>query len=128
MEDDVADPNDRLFEMARSGDAASLGQHIDAGVQVNLTNQNGDSLLMLAAYHGHAAAVQALIDRGADVNRPNDAGQTPLAGAVFKGDDDVVDALLAAGADPRAGHPTAIDAAQMFGRADYLDRLMRPLE
>jgi hypothetical protein len=41
---------------------------------------------------------------------------------VFKGEDDVVDALLAGGADPRAGQPTAVATAAMFGRTDYLER------
>jgi ankyrin repeat protein len=67
--------------------------------------------------------VTALVERGADVNRLNDRGQSPLAGAVFKGEDDVVHALVAGGADPRGGHPTAVDTAAMFGRADLLEVL-----
>ncbi|KIQ19417.1 ankyrin repeat domain-containing protein [Rhodococcus sp. MEB064] len=110
----------RVFDMARSGDAAALAAYVDAGVPVNLANDSGDTLVMLSAYHGHADAVIALAHRGADVNRPNDKGQTPIAGAVFKGEDDVVRALVDAGADPHAGHPTAVDAARMFGREDYL--------
>ncbi|MFM1726475.1 ankyrin repeat domain-containing protein [Rhodococcus sp. PAM 2766] len=117
---DVQELAGRLFDMARSGDAATLAQYVDAGVPVNLTNGSGDTLVMLAAYHGHAAAVRALVERGADVNRPNDRGQTPLAGAVFKGEDDVVAALVAAGADAESGQPSALDAARMFGREDYL--------
>ncbi|MCZ4580389.1 ankyrin repeat domain-containing protein [Gordonia amicalis] len=108
----------RLFDMARSGDAATLGGYVDAGVPVNLRNQSGDSLLMLAAYHGHASAVSALLSRGADPDLANDRGQTPLAGAVFKGFDDVVRVLVDAGADPHAGTPSAADAAAMFGRDD----------
>lgn len=108
----------RLFDMARAGDTASLAAYVDAGVPANLTNDAGDTLLMLAAYHGHADAVRALVARGADVDRCNDRGQSPIAGAVFKGEDDVVDALAEAGADPRAGHPTAVDTATMFGRED----------
>ena len=65
----------------------------------------------------------AMIERGADVNRPNDKNQTPLAGAVFKGEDAVVKALVSGGADPKGGHPTAVDAARMFGREDYLSLL-----
>ncbi|WP_305093390.1 ankyrin repeat domain-containing protein [Prescottella sp. R16] len=117
---DVQELAGRVFDMARAGDSVTLAKYVDAGVPVNLTNSSGDTLVMLAAYHGHADAVRALVDRGADVNRPNDRGQTPLAGAVFKGEDAVVAALVDAGADPSAGQPSAIDAARMFGRDDYL--------
>lgn len=110
----------RLFAMARSGDTASLDAYVAAGVPPDLSNQAGDSLVMLAAYHGHAATVAALVARGADANRPNDKGQTPLAGAVFKGETEVVVALLAGGADPSAGHPSAVETARMFERDDLL--------
>ncbi|MET9432325.1 MULTISPECIES: ankyrin repeat domain-containing protein [unclassified Streptomyces] len=111
----------RIFDMARQGDAQTLAEYVDAGVSPNLTNDKGDSLVMLAAYHGHAGAVEALLTRGADPNRVNDRGQTPIAGAVFKGEDDVVRALLAAGADPEAGTPSAVDTARMFGKAHLLE-------
>jgi ankyrin repeat protein len=110
----------RLFELARQGRTAELSAYVDEGVPVNLTNDKGDSLLMLAAYYGHAELVTALLSRDADANRANDRGQTPLAGAVFKGDDQVVRALLAAGADPSAGSPSALETARMFGRDDLL--------
>jgi hypothetical protein len=125
-EDGVVELATRLFAMAREGDAATLAAYVDAGVPVNLANDKGDTLVMLAAYHGHPAAVTALVERGADVNRLNDQGQAPLAGAVFKGEDDVVRVLVAAGADPRAGHPTAVDTARMFGRDDLLEVLEGP--
>ena len=119
-DDAVRELAGRVFDLARAGDAASLAQYVDAGVPVNLTNEKGDTLLMLAAYHGHADAVAALITRGADVDRLNDRGQAPVAGAVFKGEDAVVRALVDGGADPLAGHPTAVDTARMFGREDLL--------
>ncbi|MFD4694842.1 ankyrin repeat domain-containing protein [Streptomyces sp. NPDC058463] len=111
----------KVFDLARQGEAESLAAYVDAGVPANLTNDRGDSLLMLAAYHGHAAAVTALAGRGADPDRANDRGQTPLAGAVFKGERTVIDALLAAGADPAAGTPSAVDTARMFGKDDLLE-------
>jgi hypothetical protein len=110
----------RLFGLARSGETDALAAYVDAGVSADLTNEAGDTLLMLAAYHGHAATVRALIERGADPGRPNDRGQTPLAGAVFKKEPDVVRALLDGGADPHAGTPSAADAARMFGHEDFL--------
>ncbi|WP_131741470.1 ankyrin repeat domain-containing protein [Actinomadura roseirufa] len=110
----------RVFAMAREGDTARLVAYLEAGLPVNLANDRGDTLLMLAAYHGHAATVRALTARGADPERANDRGQRPLAGAVFKQEADVVRALLDAGADPRAGTPSAVDAARMFGQAEFL--------
>lgn len=111
----------KVFDLARTGDAESLAAYVDAGVPANLTNDRGDSLVMLAAYHGHADAVAALLARGADADRANDRGQTPLAGAVFKGEDAVVRALLAGGANPEAGTPSAVDTARMFGKNELLE-------
>ncbi|KOX25883.1 MULTISPECIES: ankyrin repeat domain-containing protein [unclassified Streptomyces] len=111
----------KVFDLARTGDADALAAYVDAGVPANLTNDRGDSLVMLAAYHGHVAAVSALLERGADADRANDRGQTPLAGAVFKGQGDVIRALLAGGANPESGTPSAVDTARMFGKAELLE-------
>ncbi|MFF8194461.1 ankyrin repeat domain-containing protein [Streptomyces bobili] len=111
----------KIFDLARRGQTEELVAYVDAGVPANLTNDRGDSLMMLAAYHGHAEAVRALLARGADADRINDRGQTPLAGAVFKGETDVIKALLEAGADPAAGTPSAVDTARMFGKKELLE-------
>ncbi|WP_340559271.1 ankyrin repeat domain-containing protein [Streptomyces sp. GSL17-111] len=110
----------KIFDLARRGETDTVAAYVDAGVPPNLTNDKGDSLVMLAAYHGHAEAVRALLERGADADKPNDRGQTPLAGAVFKGEDDVVHALLDGGADPTAGTPSAVETARMFGKEELL--------
>lgn len=120
--EDVKELAGRLFNMAREGDETLLA-YVDAGVPVDLANQDGNTLLMLAAYAGRAALVRALVERGADVDKLNDRGQAPLAGAIFKKEDDVVDALLDAGASATAGTPSPVDTARMFGREDLLDRL-----
>jgi ankyrin repeat protein len=111
----------RIFEMARKGDTEALVSYLEAGVPADLTNDRGDCLIMLAAYHGHAGTVRALLARGAQADRVNDRGQTPLAGAVFKGEAEVVRALLEGGADPAAGTPSAVDTARMFGRTEVLE-------
>jgi uncharacterized protein len=111
----------KIFDLARQGQTEALVAYIDAGVPANLTNDRGDSLVMLAAYHGHAAAVRELLARGAEADRVNDRGQTPLAGAVFKGETDVVKVLVEAGADPAAGTPSAVDTARMFGKTEVLE-------
>ncbi|KOG62859.1 ankyrin [Streptomyces griseoflavus] len=110
----------KVFDLARHGDTSTLAAYVDAGVPATLTNDKGDSLVMLAAYHGHADTVAALLNRGADPDRTNDRGQTPLAGAVFKGEDAVVRLLVAHGADPSAGTPSAVDTARMFQKGELL--------
>ncbi|THH14666.1 hypothetical protein EW146_g5693 [Bondarzewia mesenterica] len=109
-----------MFDAARNGNAELLLQAVDAGLPVNLTNESGNTLLMLAAYAGHPELVRGLIERGADPNRLNDRQQSPLAGAVFKGEDEVVHVLCEAGADPRLGTPNAIQSARMFGKTELL--------
>lgn len=113
--EDVQELASKLFDMARNGDTTNLAAYVDNGVDPNLTNQDGNSLLMLAAYAGHHETLDALISRGANVNQLNGRGQSPLAGAVFKQDMTVVEKLLNAGAFPHEGHPNAIDTARMFG-------------
>ncbi|KAH8717018.1 ankyrin repeat-containing domain protein [Phaeosphaeriaceae sp. PMI808] len=109
-----------LFTLARAGDTPALQTYVDAGIPKNLTNDAGDTLVMLAAYHGHADTVKMLVKHGADVNVLNVKGQSPIAGAVFKGWDEVVKALFDAGADLKAGKPNAIDCARIFMRKSYL--------
>ena len=111
----------KIFDLARQGQTEALVEYVDAGVPADLTNDRGDSLVMLAAYHGHADAVRALLARGAEADRINDRGQTPLAGAVFKGAQDVIQALLEGGANPAAGMPSAVDTARMFGKTELLE-------
>ncbi|MFF4951915.1 ankyrin repeat domain-containing protein [Streptomyces chattanoogensis] len=110
----------KVFDLARHGDTDTVAAYVDAGVPANLTNDKGDSLVMLAAYHGHPDTVAALLERGGDANRTNDRGQTPLAGAVFKGADEVIKVLVEHGADPAAGTPSAIDTARMFEKTELL--------
>jgi uncharacterized protein len=118
---EVIELANRAFAAARAGHAVELAALVAAGVPVNLCNEGGDTLVMLAAYHGHLDAVKALVQLGADAGRPNDRGQTPIAGAVFKAEDEVVQALLDGGADPFAGRPSAVDTARMFGRLELLE-------
>ncbi|AGF73174.1 ankyrin repeat domain-containing protein [Corynebacterium halotolerans] len=119
---DVQELATQLFDMARKGHQDLL-EIIDQGLNVDLMNQEGNTLLMLAAYNGQPTLVRGLIERGADINKLNDRAQSPLAGAIFKKENEVVDVLIDAGADPTIGHPTAVDCARMFGRDDLLGRL-----
>jgi uncharacterized protein len=116
----------RVFDLARGGHTQELAEYLDAGVPADLTNDKGDTLLILAAYHGHAETVGVLLDRGADHSRTNDRGQTALAAAVFKQSTETVTRLLRAGADPDAGGPSARATATFFDLPAMLERLDGP--
>ncbi len=115
----------RLFELARNGGTTELTDHLAAGLYPDLTNDKGDTLLILAAYHDYEDTVRALLDHGADTGRANDRGQTALAAAVFRRSTPVVGALLAAGADPDAGGPSARETARFFDLPEMTELLDR---
>jgi ankyrin repeat protein len=109
------------LDLARAGDTAELLDFVGHGLRVDTVDPDGNTLLMLAAYHGHVVTVEALLAAGADPDLRNHRDQSPIAGALFKGADDVVRALRAAGADLDAGTPTAREAAVLFGRQHLLE-------
>ncbi|WP_442934457.1 ankyrin repeat domain-containing protein [Micromonospora sp. CPCC 205546] len=115
-----------MFDLARDGVTAELADYVDAGLPVDMTNDKGDTLLILAAYHARPDTVAALLARGADHSRTNDRGQTALAAATFRSSTEAVRALLAAGADPHHGSPSAVETARFFDLPDMLALLTAP--
>lgn len=107
-----------MFQASREGNVETLVPLLDQGAPLDMLDAEGNSMLMLAAYHGHAALVRELASRGADVDLLNDRGQSPLAGAIFKGDTETTRVLLEFDADPDLGTPTARQTAEMFHRND----------
>lgn len=115
-----------MFDLSRKGATEPLTAAIELGVPVNLTNEVGDTLLILAAYHDHPDTVHALLKRGADTTRVNDRGQTALGAAVFRRSERSVTHLLEAGADPALGPRSALDIARFFNLPEMLALLREP--
>ncbi|KYO34623.1 ankyrin repeat and SAM domain-containing protein 6 isoform A [Alligator mississippiensis] len=68
--------------------------------QVNITNSDGASPLMIAAVTGQLALVQLLVERNADIDRQDNVhGWTALMQATYHGNKEVVKYLLNQGAD-----------------------------
>ena len=109
-------------ELARQGKAEELSALLKQGLDVNLRDAKGNSLLMIAAYQGRVETVAMLLKAGAQVDLRNEKGQTPLGGVAFKGYAEIATLLLDAGADPLAdqGGSTPADYATMFGRQEIL--------
>ncbi len=109
------------MELARQGRTRELEELVQRGLDVDVQDADGNSLVMLATYHGRLDAVRVLVGLGADVDLPNHRGQSPIAGAIFKGEDEVVALLRAAGADLDAGTPSARAVAEMLGASALLE-------
>ena len=118
--DETARVVELAMHFAREGMTTELAGFVEHGLPADVQDEDGNTPLMLAAYHGHAATVRRLVELGADVDRCNHRGQSPVAGAVFKGEDEVVRILRDAGADLDAGTPSARQAAEVFERTDLL--------
>ena len=114
------------LDAARHGDLDTLVPMLQAGMPVNLRDEKGNTLLMLAAYHGNEEAVRVLLRYDAEVDARNDRGQTPLAGVAFKGHLEVARILLESGGDPVAdqgGGRTPVMFAAMFGHLEMVKLL-----
>lgn len=114
------------FDFARNNDAQSLQILLDNGMNVNLSNHKGNTLLMLASYHNSIDCVKLLLKHKADVNKVNDKNLTPLSGVCYKGYTEVAKLLLEAGADPDKTNGmglSSVDFAVMFRRKDILQLL-----
>lgn len=115
------------FGWARDGDAAHISELLDMGASPDLTNEHGDTLLILAAYHCQMDTVRLLLQREAAVDRMNDNGQTALGAAVFRRAADIVVVLLDRRQVAAAGS-SACMSARSKNSATARERLSRPEE
>ena len=89
---------DDLYISFKRGQVESLTEFLEAGGNPNLTNKNGWSLLMAAAFLGKSRIVEVILHNGAEVNLENKFGDSALALGAAKGHLKSVEALLLAGA------------------------------
>ena len=73
---------------------------MEAGADVDLQDEDGETILHWAAGNAHNDVLTRLIVMGADVNHQNRAGQTPLFRAAKRGHTAIVRIMMESGADP----------------------------
>ena len=73
--------------LIKRNDEAGLRAALDAHLDPNLANENGWSLLMLAAVEGSVPLGRLLLQRGADPTKQNAKQQTALSIATSRGHD-----------------------------------------
>lgn len=87
-----------LLEAAMFDDLAAVKAFVEAGADINETNDYHQTPLLLACNYGYEETAEYLISQGADVNVPDQDGGTALIAAASSSSRLVV-LLLAEGAD-----------------------------
>jgi ankyrin repeat protein len=115
-----------LMMASHAGNLSMVMALIEAGADVNASDERGWTPLMKAAYNadqdrGFADVAQALIDAGANVEAPISYGIRPLMLAAGYGETAVVETLLRAGADVMARNEGGLTALMMVKQKHYVD-------
>ena len=88
-----------LLRAAREGHADAVEELLKTpGIDVNATDESGNTALLEAARFGHDHVARVLLASGADTKVRDKDGKTPLMLAIAGGHDEVVMALRQAGA------------------------------
>ena len=114
---------------ADNGRAASARLLIDAGADINISDNNQWTALHTAAYFGYNDIVDALIKRpDVNLNVRNEDGDTPLHSAAWSGREQSARLLIDAGADINISDNqqwTALHIAAHFGHSSIVGELIK---
>jgi ankyrin repeat protein len=121
-----------LFDAVLAGDLNHVRALLQSGADRNSCNDDGVTVLMLAAGMGRLDMVNALIESGANIHATDPRGWTALMKALYNHDLDqgfpeIVSALIAAGADieTQIGYGTRpLMLAAGYGQAGVVDVLL----
>ena len=117
-----------VFELARQGDVTAIKEFNKLHPNnLNSTNDQGYTPLMLAAYHGQEEMAIFLVENGGDLNGKSDYG-TPVMAAAIKGNTGIVKLLLDNGADPNisdARGNTALLYTSIFSINEIAELLLK---
>ena len=116
-----------LRQAVEAGDVAAIQRLVAAGHSPHKQNEDGDTVLILAARAGQAAAVKALIAAGADTELTDRSGFTALMAAALQGHTDVAKELIKGGAKVDTVEPngwTALHQAARYGHTPVIQVLL----
>ena len=112
-----------FIQAAMNGDSQVVGLFLTAGMDANVTGDEGKTALIWAATNGHTEIVTTLLDNEADPNAIDTMGKTALMWAAEEDRISVVQALLAKGADGNLkalDGSTAMTIAQKKGNSELV--------
>ncbi len=88
----------RLLDAAELGDLQSVRTWIARGLDVNSSDELGNTLLMIACHFGRQDVATDLLEAGADIGRRNRAGDDALMLSALKGELPLAQILVRRGA------------------------------
>ncbi|MFP5400537.1 MAG: ankyrin repeat domain-containing protein [Gammaproteobacteria bacterium] len=109
---------------ASLGDTSQLTGLLDRGIDPNTVDQQGNTLLILAAREGQVDTVAAVLKYRPKLDYRNLAGDSALMLAVLRGHDAVAQKLIEAGAPVNHEGWAPVHYAAFEGREAILDRLL----
>ncbi len=112
------------WRAALDGDLMTVQRAVERGFSVDTTDQEGNSLLMLAARSGHTPIVSYLLAQKVAVNARNRFGDSALMAAALKGHVETARALVAGGAEVNPSGWTPLHYAAFEGRAPMVRFLL----
>jgi ankyrin repeat protein len=98
-----------FLDAALDGKIETVRQAIEAGVDVNATDEQQRTALMFASFNGHASVVKLLLEKDALLGHRDAAGRTALMFAATGANAESVELLLEAGAEVNA-----VDTGEKF--------------
>jgi len=116
------------FGAALNGDYPTVKKAVESGMEVDATNENGSTPLMLAAFNGHKKIVEFLLQEGAKVNKTDSFSRNALIYAASGSNSETVQVLIEAGAQldhtDQAEGFTAIMFAASEGQTEVVKILL----
>ena len=86
--------SEEFFEATEKGDIKKVTFFLEADIDLNLKDKNGNTALHLASGEGHLKVVKLLLEKGANVDSQDESEGTPLHRASVEGHLEVIKFLL----------------------------------
>lgn len=120
-----ADSYDELLRAVKSGDIPAAEALFAKGLDVNTTDPDGNTLLMLAVRGDHFDVAKRLLQRQAKLAGRNRYGETALMLAAAKGDMELVDWMVKNGAGVNQSGWSPLIYAAWQGKTEVVKYLLK---
>ncbi|MDR0770697.1 MAG: ankyrin repeat domain-containing protein [Burkholderiales bacterium] len=125
--DQKNDTYTQFLAAIRENRANDVTAMIKKGLDPELSDPNGEPVLLLAARHGNVDVSEALLRAGAKVDKASVYGDTALMVAALSGHRRVVDLLIKNGAEVNRKGWTPLSYAATGGQDEIVERLLDEL-